>query len=184
MSVSLATLHGEISTCQKCPLHLTRTHAVPGEGPSQPAIVLIGEAPGRNEDEQGRPFVGAAGKILTTLLEGAGVRREDVFITSVVKCRPPENRVPTQLEATTCKSTYLMKQIELLKPSVIGLMGRTAIAHVLEEEVDLAAMHGKTLTRNGKTFLILYHPAAMIYNQSLKATMSADFAALKAFAGK
>lgn len=174
----LETLHAQIRACMLCPLSMGRTHAVPGEGPINPTIMLIGEAPGKNEDLQGRPFVGAAGKILSGLLEKALVKREDVFITSVCKCRPPENRVPTQVEAKTCKTNYLQKQIQILKPRVIGLMGRTAIAHVLEEEVDLEAMHGKTMIKDGQTYLILYHPAAMIYNQSLKPRMEADFASL------
>lgn len=175
---ALKEMHAAIRACTLCPLHATRTHAVPGEGPARPHIFLVGEAPGRNEDLQGRPFVGAAGKKLEGLLENAGLRREDIFITSVAKCRPPENRVPTETEAVTCKTNYLQKQFELLKPAVIGLMGRTAIAHVLNENVSLDAMHGKTLERDGQTYMILYHPAAMIYNQSLAATMVEDFKAL------
>lgn len=177
---TINTLVERINTCQLCPLSATRTKAVPGEGPSRPKIMLIGEAPGRNEDETGRPFCGAAGKKLDELLKAAGLQREDVFITSVVKCRPPENRVPTLEEAHTCKKNYLFEQIKILQPRVIGLMGRTAIAHVLENEtIDLNAMHGKTIEKNGQTYMILYHPAAMIYNQKLRDTMMNDFRTLQ-----
>ncbi|MEK6820909.1 MAG: uracil-DNA glycosylase, partial [archaeon] len=133
--MSLPVLHEMIRTCQLCPLGKTRILAVPGEGPARPRVMLIGEAPGRNEDESGRPFFGAAGKRLDALLENAGLNRNDVFITSVVKCRPPNNRVPTLEEATTCKTHYLEKQILLLQPVLIGLMGRTAIQHVLGEPI-------------------------------------------------
>lgn len=176
--VSLRALHEKIRGCTECLLHATRTHAVPGEGPARPHIMLIGEAPGRNEDETGRPFCGAAGKKLDVLLHRAGLERSDVFITSVVKCRPPENRVPTLEEASACKTYYLQKQIDILQPKIIGLMGRTAIEHVLGEPISLDAMHGKTLVRGGQTYLILYHPAAMIYNQKLTETMVQDFSSL------
>lgn len=180
----LAELHSEIRSCRRCPLHSARTHAVPGEGPAHPAIMLIGEAPGRNEDETGKPFFGAAGKKLDELLHHAGLERKEIFITSVVKCRPPENRVPTLEEAGTCKKNYLQKQIQILQPKIAGLMGRTAIEHVLGEPISLDAMHGKTLERGGQTYMILYHPAAMIYNQSLKTTMMEDFRALGEFSKK
>lgn len=177
---SLSELHQTIAACTLCPLSQTRTRTVPGEGPSRPHIMLVGEAPGRNEDESGRPFCGAAGKKLDMLLESAGLKREDVFITSVVKCRPPENRVPTLNEAHTCKKNYLVEQINILQPKIIGLMGRTAIAHVLEnEKIDLEKMHGQIIERNNQRYAILYHPAAMIYNQKLVETMKNDFIRLK-----
>ncbi len=176
---NLFSLAEKINACTLCPLSHTRNKAVPGEGPLNAKIMLIGEAPGRNEDASGRPFCGAAGKKLDELLASAGLNRKDIFITSVVKCRPPENRVPTLEEAHTCKTNFLYKQMESLKPTVIGLMGRTAIAHVLENEtIDLNEMHGKTIERKGQVYMILYHPAAMIYNQKLKQTMMDDFRAL------
>lgn len=173
--MDILKLHESIRACTRCPLSQTRTHAVPGEGPMSPRIMLIGEAPGRNEDEQGKPFCGAAGKKLEMLLAHAGMTREQVFITSVVKCRPPENRVPTEGEASTCKSHFLFPQIQLLKPHVIGLMGKTAIQHVLGEDISLTQFHGKIIERNGQKYAILYHPAAMIYNQALIETMKKDF---------
>lgn len=176
---SLPQLHQAIAACTLCPLSQTRTRTVPGEGPLRPKIMLVGEAPGRNEDESGRPFCGAAGKKLDMLLESAGLSRADVFITSVVKCRPPENRIPTLNEAHTCKKNYLFEQIKILQPKIIGLMGRTAISHVLENEtIDLEKMHGQIIERNGQGYAILYHPAAMIYNQKLRETMMNDFRAL------
>ncbi|MDP2666693.1 MAG: uracil-DNA glycosylase [Candidatus Diapherotrites archaeon] len=181
---TLSSLAAEAHTCTRCPLSRSRTLAVPGEGPSNATILLIGEAPGRNEDLHGRPFVGAAGKKLEGLLAQAGLAREDVFITSVVKCRPPENRVPTFEEATTCKIKFLQPQIHLIRPALIGLMGRTAISHVLGEKIDLETMHGKVLERNGQRYMILYHPAAMIYNQNLKAVMEKDFRELTPHGGE
>lgn len=175
MRMNLDSLHDQIRACQLCPLAQTRTLAVPGEGPLHPHIMLIGEAPGKNEDLQGKPFVGAAGKILNALLENAGVKREDVFITSICKCRPPDNRVPTPFEGSTCTSNYLSKQIDILKPRVIGLMGKTAIKYLLEEDVNLQKMHGQPIKKGNQTFVVLYHPAAMIYNQKLKETMISDF---------
>lgn len=173
---SLPQLHQTIAACTLCPLSQTRTRTVPGEGPAHPHLMLVGEAPGRNEDESGRPFCGAAGKKLDMLLENAGLSRADVFITSVVKCRPPDNRVPTLTEAHTCKKNYLVEQIKILQPNIIGLMGRTAISHVLENEIiDLEKMHGQIIERNGQRYAILYHPAAMIYNQKLRETMVNDF---------
>ncbi|MBM3282555.1 MAG: uracil-DNA glycosylase, partial [Candidatus Diapherotrites archaeon] len=146
---NLSLLHQKINACTLCPLSQTRIKAVPGEGPVHPKIMLIGEAPGRNEDESGRPFCGAAGKKLDMLLESAGLSRAEVFITSVVKCHPPENRVPTLEEAHACKNNYLFEQINILQPKIIGLMGRTAISHVLEnEKIDLEKMHGKIIERN------------------------------------
>ncbi len=175
MHTELQNLRERIQTCQLCPLSRTRAHAVPGEGPENPSVMLIGEAPGRNEDEQGKPFCGAAGKKLDELLTHAGVARQEVFITSMVKCRPPENRLPTLEEASTCKSHYLFPQMHVLKPKMIGLMGKVAIEHVLGENISLTQMHGKTLEKNNQTYMILYHPAAMIYNQALKQTMMEDF---------
>lgn len=177
VNTTLDIIEEGIRTCVQCPLHKTRTHAVPGEGPHRPQLMLIGEAPGRNEDLQGRPFVGAAGKKLTAMIESAGLKREEVYITSIVKCRPPENRVPTKLEGETCTHIWLWPQIQLLNPKIIGLMGNTAMRWVLGEDApyNLAKDHGKIITHQGHTYALLYHPAAMIYNQSLKQTMEDDF---------
>jgi len=165
-----------VRLCKKCPLSLTRTNAVPGEGPADAAVVIVGEGPGRNEDLQGRPFVGAAGRQLEGLLRDAGLRREEVFITNVVKCRPPENRRPTGAEADAC-SPYLERQLHLLRPTVVVLLGDSALKRFLPDE-SLGAAHGK-LFRQGRVALFpTYHPAAMIYNRSLEKVTSDDFRSL------
>jgi DNA polymerase len=177
IDTSFEIIEEGIKSCTQCPLYRTRTHAVPGEGPERPALMLIGEAPGKNEDLEGRPFCGAAGKKLDAMLEVAGLHRKDIFITSILKCRPPENRVPTKEEGEMCTHTWLWPQIQLLKPKLIGLMGNTAIKWVLGEkfECNLSKDHGKIITHQGHDYVLLYHPAAMIYNQSLKETMEKDF---------
>src|SRR5881396_1192015 len=135
-SAELATVHSEIIACTKCELHMSRKNAVPGEGPIDAKIMFVGEGPGQNEDEQGRPFVGAAGKLLTELLESIGIKRSDVFITNVVKCRPPSNRAPRKGEIETC-NPYLMSQIRLVKPRIVCALGTPAIATLLGENTRL-----------------------------------------------
>ncbi len=156
----------EIITCKKCPLHKRRTNAVPGEGSYNAEVMFIGEAPGAEEDRQGRPFVGAAGKLLTEALTRAGFRREEVFITNIVKCRPPNNRVPTSGEREACLP-YLMRQIELIGPRVICLLGRTPL-ETLIGPYSISKMRGRVMEKNGRKFFLTYHPAAAIYNPSLK----------------
>ena len=177
IDTSLEIVEEGIKSCTQCPLYKTRTHAVPGEGPNKPALMLIGEAPGKNEDLEGRPFVGAAGKKLSAMLESAGLKREEIFITSVLKCRPPENRLPTKEEGEECTHSWLNPQIQLLNPKIIGLMGNTAVKWVLGNDFvfNLSKDHGRMITQYGHTYVLLYHPAAMIYNQSLKTTMEEDF---------
>ena len=177
IDTSFEIIEEGIKNCTQCPLYKNRTHSVPGEGPENPSLMLIGEAPGKNEDLQGKPFVGAAGKKLNELLENAGIKRSEIFITSVNKCRPPENRPPTKDEAEMCMHLWLTPQMHLLKPKVIGLMGRTAISYVMGEDFsyNLEKDHGKIIEKDGKKFVLLYHPAAMIYNQKLKQTMETDF---------
>ena len=178
MDWTIEQLENTMKNCVSCALHETRTKTVPGEGPSNPNIMLIGEAPGRNEDEQGKPFCGAAGKQLDGFLEQAGLLRKDIFITSVIKCRPPNNRVPKIEEASTCKQKWLHYQIQTLQPKIIGLMGRTAIQHLLDGKINLGKQHGTIIIHNNQKYMILYHPAATIYNQSLKQTIVDDFKTL------
>jgi uracil-DNA glycosylase len=149
---------------------------VPGEGPSDASVVIIGEGPGRNEDLQGRPFVGAAGKQLDGLLKDAGLVRDDVYITNVVKCRPPENRRPTEAEADACHP-YLERQIELLRPRVVVLLGDSALKRFLPDQT-LSGAHGRLFNRGGLALFPTYHPAAMIYNRGLEKVSSEDFKAL------
>ncbi len=173
---SLSLVSEEVRRCTRCPLSLTRTNAVPGEGPADPAVVLIGEGPGRNEDLQGRPFVGAAGKQLEGLLREAGLGRDDVYITNVVKCRPPENRRPTDAEADAC-DPYLKRQLQLLRPMVVVLMGDSALKRFLPGQ-SLGGAHGKLFTHGGFALFPTYHPAAMIYNRALENVSRDDFRAL------
>jgi len=151
-------------SCTLCPLAHGRTKAVPGEGPSGARIVIIGEAPGREEDESGRPFVGRAGKTLSASLDKAKIRREEVFITNVVKCRPPRNRTSTRQVIEICYNTYLGRQIHLLKPKVVLLLGKTAIRAV----TGLGAFPRKHVIHSeGLDYVCTYHPAALIYNRRL-----------------
>lgn len=179
---SLSLVADQVRRCTRCALSLKRTSAVPGEGPPDPAVVIIGEGPGRNEDLQGRPFVGAAGKQLDGLLKDAGLVRDDVFITNVVKCRPPDNRRPTDAEAEACHP-YLERQIALLRPTVVVLLGDSALKRFLPDQT-LGGSHGRLFTRGGLALFPTYHPAAMIYNRTLEKVSSEDFKALgKVLAG-
>ncbi len=173
-----SSLRQEILECRKCALAESRTQAVPGVGPQETRLVIIGEAPGRNEDLQGEPFVGAAGKLLTKLLEEAGIKRETVFITNVVKCRPPENRQPSTNERKVCYS-YLLRQLDLIRPKIIALVGRVPAETILDTVVRMGAMHGKTFERDGRTYFVMYHPAAGLYNQTLVPEMEIDMQKLK-----
>jgi uracil-DNA glycosylase len=174
---SLALVADEVRRCTKCPLSLTRTCAVPGEGPANAAVLIIGEGPGRNEDLQSRPFIGAAGKQLDGLLRDAGLNRDDVYITNVVKCRPPENRRPTDSEAEACHP-YLERQIKLLRPVVVLLLGDSALKRFLPDQT-LSGAHGRLFTHGGFALFPTYHPAAMIYNRTLEKVSSDDFKALR-----
>ncbi len=172
----------EIMMCRKCPLHETRTRPVPGEGSLDAEIMFVGEAPGRREDETGRPFVGAAGRLLSELLGSIGLRREDVFITNIVKCRPPGNRDPREEEIAAC-SPYLIRQIRLIKPRIIVALGRHSGRFLFTQAglrwAPLSAIHGKTYTVTiaGVTARLVatYHPAAALYNPRLRGVLEEDF---------
>ncbi len=172
----------EISKCEKCELHKTRKKPVPGEGSITSRIMLIGEAPGRNEDEQGKPFVGQAGKFLNQLLKEAGIRREEVYITNIIKCRPPNNRDPTEKEIKSC-SPYLDKQLNIIKPKAIITLGNYATKYILRKfklkEESISKIHGKKYKINNLIFntkiMPSYHPAAALYNPNLKQTIIDDF---------
>jgi uracil-DNA glycosylase len=175
---SLQLVADQVKVCERCPLSITRTNAVPGEGPADAAVVVIGEGPGMNEDLQGRPFVGAAGRQLEGLLGRAGLRREEVYITNVVKCRPPQNRRPTGAEADACRP-FLDRQLELIRPRVVVLLGDSALKRFLPEE-SLTSAHGKLFRHGGFHLFPTYHPAAMIYNRALEEVCGEDFRALGA----
>jgi uracil-DNA glycosylase family 4 len=169
----LKKIEEEIAACEKCGLCKTRTNTVPGYGSAEAEILFIGEGPGKNEDEQGRPFVGAAGKILESMLGEIGLTREDVFITNVVKCRPPMNRDPLPEEVEACYG-YLEKQVDLIKPKIIVLLGRHAMDRFLPG-LKISLDHGKPKRRNGQVYYPIYHPAATIYHQALRVDLEKDF---------
>lgn len=173
---SIEKIETEVRGCPLCKLARTRKNAVPGEGRLGARIMFVGEAPGRCEDEKGRPFVGAAGRILDNLLQKAGIDRSQVFITNVVKCRPPNNRVPENDEETACRP-YLDRQIALIKPKVICVLGRTAYASLLGGS-SITANRGKIVEKAGQKYFLTFHPAAAIYNRSLLAALEADLKTL------
>jgi|SRR5208337_3922323 len=164
----------DVLHCQRCDLALSRTNVVVGSGPLNVKIMLIGEAPGKNEDKKGMPFVGSAGRNLDKLLEEGGVRREDVYITNVVKCRPPENRTPMPKEIQACHP-YLKKQVETIKPIGIILLGKTSAEAILGRKVEMGKEHGTVVEKDGIKYMIMYHPAAMIYKRTLMDTITGDF---------
>ena len=178
LSNELELVNSEIITCTKCDLHKERKNAVPGEGPIDAKIMFVGEGPGRNEDEQGRPFVGAAGKFLTELLESIGLKRSDVFITNIVKCRPPNNRAPRKSEIEAC-NPYLQSQIRLIHPRIVCALGTPAVTTLMGDEYSASRFHGKPVTKGEITILAMYHPAAALYDASLKGTILQDFQILK-----
>ena len=171
----------EVRKCEKCDLCRSRKNAVPGEGSGRSGVMLVGEAPGGREDQSGRPFVGTAGKRLEGLLRLAGLSRDDVFITNVVKCRPPGNRRPRRDEAESCHE-YLRREIEALNPSIVVLLGVTALKQFFPSS-EISTARGRVIESGGRRYLPTYHPASMIYNRSLEAAVSGDFRELKKLLG-
>jgi len=163
----------EVSTCTKCDLCKGRTKAVPGEGNAHARIMFIGEGPGFHEDSQGRPFVGPAGQFLVELLASINLKRSDVFITNVVKCRPPGNRDPLPAEINACND-YLERQIAAIDPEVIVTLGRFSMAKFFGGE-KISSIHGRARKVDGRICIAMYHPAAGLHQQSLKDTIRSDF---------
>ncbi len=168
----LEEIKQNVIKCTKCELCKTRTNSVPGKGNFQSEVIFIGEAPGRNEDKNAEPFVGAAGKKLSAALELADVRREDVYITNIVKCRPPNNRVPNTLERDTCKE-YLKEEITIIKPKIICVLGNTAFNSLLGGS-EITKYRGKLVKKGNQLYFLTIHPAATIYNQELISTLNND----------
>jgi len=170
----IAALEKEINHCERCPLYETRTNAVPGEGDTNAVVMFVGEGPGFDEDRQGRPFVGRSGKFLTEVLSNVGIRREDVFITNVVKCRPPDNRDPQQKELDAC-SDYLAQQVELVNPRIIVTLGRFSMKRWFPKGA-ITKIHGQI--RNigqGRVAVAMFHPAAALRNPKWRAEFENDF---------
>jgi uracil-DNA glycosylase family 4 len=168
----LEALAAEVGKCTRCLLHQGRTRAVPGEGPEDADILFIGEAPGFHEDQQGRPFVGAAGRFLEELLASIELKREDVFITNVIKCRPPGNRDPLPEEIEACKP-YLDRQIELLQPKIIVTLGRFSMARAFPK-ARISYIHGQARKIGSIVYYPMYHPAAALHQPSLRRTVEED----------
>lgn len=174
----LEELAAQIRVCTKCPLWESRTLAVPGDGKSSSKVMIIGEAPGKEEDESGHPFVGSAGRYLDHVLEGTGLDRSDFFITNTVKCRPPKNRTPKRLEVDTCTSNYLFEQIELVNPKLIVLLGAVAAKKVFGVK-SINEARGRVIEHEGRKYLVGYHPAVRFYREDLGQKVKEDFARLK-----
>lgn len=171
---ALTELYEEIIRCRTCELGSQRTRAVPGEGPEDAAIVFIGEAPGWHEDQQGRPFVGQAGKFLEELLASIGLKREQVYICNVIKCRPPQNRDPLPAEIKAC-SKWLDCQLALLHPQIVVTLGRYSMARFFPGE-SISKIHGKSRSERSIIYYAMYHPAAALHQQSLREAIQADIA--------
>jgi len=182
--MNIEEIEEKVKKCTKCPLYKTRKNAVPGEGNRNAEIMFIGEAPGKNEDEQGKPFVGKAGQFLDFAMSDIGVKREDVYITNVVKCRPPKNRDPREEEIKAC-SPYLDEQIASIKPKILCTLGKFATSYILSSYgfgvESISRAHGKVYTSPVAMVKIIpmYHPAATIYNPALKEQFLRDMKVVK-----
>ncbi|MGQ9461979.1 MAG: uracil-DNA glycosylase [Candidatus Fervidibacter sp.] len=178
-SAALEELHRQILECTKCPLAKERVQAVPGEGNPSAKVMFIGEAPGEQEDAQGRPFVGPAGRFLNELLALAGLERDEVFITNTVKCRPLKNRTPSNDELLACRP-FLEAQIALIRPKVVCLLGAVALKALLPElRMTISQVHGQAFTKSGIIFVPLFHPAAALHQPKWKDVLKQDMLKLK-----
>lgn len=172
----LQEISQKVRVCTRCDLHFSRKNGVPGEGPADSEVMFIGEGPGFYENEQGRPFVGSAGKFLDELLERGGLKRSEVFITNVVKCRPPGNRDPLPEELATCND-YLEAQINTIHPLVVVTLGRFSMARFIPN-VRISDVHGKPRWVGDRLIVPMYHPAAALHQPSLRSTVERDFSHL------
>jgi DNA polymerase len=179
----LQVIEAEVRSCPRCRLSQTRKRAVPGEGPPNAKIMFIGEGPGYWENEEGRPFVGQAGKLLEELLASIGLRREDVYITNVVKCRPPSNRDPLPDELAACHE-YLVRQIACIQPRVIVTLGRFSMAKFFPAGRGMRDLHGTTARYGPATCMAAYHPAAALRTPALKQVLIEDFKKIPALLAK
>ncbi|MEM7008621.1 MAG: uracil-DNA glycosylase [Thermodesulfobacteriota bacterium] len=165
--MSLEEIREEIGDCTRCQLHEGRTNLVFGDGNPKAKLMFVGEGPGRDEDMQGKPFVGRSGKLLTKIIEAMGLKREDVYIGNVVKCRPPNNRTPEASEMDTCE-LFLFKQIRYIQPEVIVCLGATAAKSILKTKASLGSLRGKFHNYGGSKLMVTYHPAALLRNPHFK----------------
>lgn len=178
MKMDLKFLEEEVKKCKRCPLWEGRTNVVFGEGNPSSNLLFIGEAPGYHEDQQGKPFVGAAGKLLTELIESLDLRRESVYIANVLKCRPPNNRDPNPEEIQACYP-WLEKQIEIINPKIICTLGRYSAYILLKVPINMSSYHGKSFEMNNRIIFVTYHPAAALYHGKVLDEIKKDFLSLK-----
>ena len=179
LTTDFVELYQEIRTCEACFLHKTRKNAVPGEGPQDAQVMFIGEAPGLNEDREGRPFVGRSGSFLEELIVAAGLKRSEVYICNVLKCRPPDNRDPLPVEINSC-SDFVGRQIQLIDPFVIVTLGRHSMRRFFPD-ATISRFDGQPKRVEGRLIVPMYHPAAALHRGNLKATILDDFAKLPGF---
>jgi DNA polymerase len=172
-SDTLSAIRTTLGDCARCRLHKTRTHLVFGEGSVRPPVVFVGEAPGFEEDRQGRPFVGRAGKLLDRMIQALGLRREEVYIGNVVKCRPPQNRNPDADEIAAC-SPFLLQQLEALQPRVICALGNFAAQTLLRSKQPISQLRGRAASWHGIPLVVTFHPAYLLRNPAQKASVWED----------
>lgn len=171
-------MNTEVETCRRCELGETRRSVVFGEGHPSAKLMLVGEAPGEKEDESGKPFAGPADRILDKILEENGISREDIYITSVIKCRPPKNRMPKKAEVTAC-APFLEKQIESIKPKIIVCLGSLAAKTIIDPKLKITEMRGKWVEKNGMKMTPTYHPASVFHDQEKMGAIREDFRKVK-----
>jgi DNA polymerase len=179
---ALSELYKEITLCQKCEIAKYRTKAVPGEGAENAEVMFIGEAPGWHEDQQGRPFVGPAGQFLDELLATVGLKREQVYITNVIKTRPPSNRDPLPMEIQNCRD-WLKRQIDIIQPKMIVTLGRYSMAMFFPGK-SISKIHGTAHKQDDIIYYAMYHPAAALHQQSLRHTIEEDMRKIPALLAK
>lgn len=172
------TLVRECTDCKKCKLGTTRTNVVIGRGNINAPIMLVGEGPGEQEDLQGRAFVGPAGRLLDLLLDALLFEKEDCYISNIVKCRPPHNRIPTDEEARKCLP-YLRAQVKLVRPEILVCLGSTATKYIVDKNARITKVHGKWVERKGYSIMPTFHPAALLRDKSKKVLMWEDFKKVK-----
>lgn len=179
MYTSLKALHDDIAVCKNCELHETRKNTVFGEGSTSAKILFVGEGPGRDEDELGRPFVGKAGQLLDKMLASIGLKRSEVYIANILKCRPPGNRDPLPHEAAAC-IVYLRAQVALIKPKIIVCLGRISAGYILGQDIRITRDRGVWHESKGFYIMPTYHPAALLRNEALKKESYTDLLSIKA----
>ncbi len=167
MEIDLKKIEADVRECKRCKLCENRTKTVFGVGPTDAKIMFIGEGPGADEDREGEPFVGKAGKLMDMAFQGLGIDRNDVYICNIVKCRPPNNRTPLKEEADACLD-YLRAQVMFIKPKIIVLLGNTALKNILGENYGITSTRGKWIEKKGILYMPTFHPAALLRDESKK----------------